>query len=133
MTKPADPTPDLNDIIASAVAGRVEAQVLAALTDSETFNTMVIAALQQQVEVPDGTSYGKKRISYMNHTLQTAIRSRTKELIAEEIEALSEPIRAEVRKGLRKSVGVIADSLVDGFVANASGRFPSIKVEFSSE
>lgn len=133
MSNPADPTPDLNDVIAAAVNARVEAAVLASLSDSETFNALVVAALQQQIEVPDGTSYGKKRVTYIGHTLQTAIRTRTKELIAEEIEGQAEAIRTEVRKALRKSVGVLADSLVDGFVASTAGRHPSIKVEFAGE
>jgi hypothetical protein len=133
MPTQPDPTPDLNDIIAGAVNARIEAAVLASLSDSETFNALVISALQQQIEVPDGTSYGKKRVTYMAHTLQSAIRDRTRALIAEEIEGQAEAIRTEVRKALRKSVGVLADSLVDGFVANASGRHPSIKVEFSGE
>lgn len=133
MPATADPTPDLNDVIAGAVNARVEAQVLAALSDSDTFNALVIAALQQTVEVSDGTSYGKKHIPYLRHTLEKTIQTRTKELIAEAIEEHADAIKTEVRKALRKSVGVLADSLVDGFVANASGRYPSIKVEFSSE
>lgn len=128
-----DPTPDLNDVIASAVSARVEAQVLAALSDSDTFNVMVMAALQQPVEIPDGTSYGKKRVPYLNNVLQTAIRERTKAVVAESVEEHAEAIKVEVRKALRKSIGVMADSLVDGFVAGASGRYPSIKVEFSSD
>lgn len=129
----ADPTPDLNEVIAAAVSARVEAQVLAALSDSDVFQALVVAALQQTVEVSDGTSYGKRKVPFMRATLENAIKARTKDLIAEEIAALSEPIRVEVRKALRKSVGVLADSLVDGFVANAAGRHPSIKVEFSSD
>lgn len=125
--------PDLNDVIASAVQARTEAAVLAALSDSETFHALVVAALQQQVEVPNGTTYGKKRISYMQHTLQKSIQEQTKALIAEAIQEHAPTIKTEVAKALRKSVGVLADSLVDGFVANASGRYPSIKVEFASE
>ena len=39
-------------------------------------------------------------------------------------------IRKEVRAALKKSIGVISDSLVDGFVAATSGRYPSIEVKF---
>lgn len=131
MNQP-DPTPDLNEIIAAAVTARVEAQTLAALSDSETFNALVVAALGQTVEVSDGSSYGKKKVSYIRHTLEQSIKSRTKEIVAEAVEEQTEAIRTEVRKALRKSVGVIADSLVDGFVASASGRYPSISVEFKS-
>lgn len=130
MSNPANPMPDLNEVIVSAVGARVEAQVLAALSDSDTFNVMVMAALQQPVEVPDGTSYGKKRVPYLNNVLQAAIRERTREVVAEAIQEHDEAIKVEVRKALRKSIGVMADSLVDGFVANSSGRHPSIKVQF---
>lgn len=126
----ADPTPDLNAVIAGAVQARVEAQVLAALSDSETFHALVTAAMQQQVEVPDGTSYGKKRVPFLMHTVQRAIQDHTKAAIAEGIAEHTDAIKAEVAKALRKSIGVIADTLVDGFVANASGRYPSITVEF---
>lgn len=131
MSKP-DPTADLNATITSAVNARVEAQVLAALTDSEVFAAMVTAALQQPIEVRGGL-YDKTKTTYLAHVLQQTIQARTKEVVTEAIEEHADKIREEVRKALRKSIGVIADSLVDGFVADSSGRYPSIKVTFGGE
>lgn len=127
----ADPIPDLNATIASAVQARVEAQVAEAMLRDDTFTTFVSAALQQPITVKDG--YKDRKTTFLRHTLEGAIESRTKALVSEVIAEQDEQIKNEVRKALRKSIGVISDSLVDGFVANAASRYPSIKVEFGSE
>ena len=117
---------DLNATIAAAVQARTEAEVLAALSNEGTFSAMVTAALTETVRV----DYGQAQ-PMLSVLLRKTITEKTREVIADEIEALAPQIRAEVKSALKKSIGVISDSLVDGFVANATGRYPSIKVEFS--
>lgn len=126
---PADPLPDINQTIIAAVNARVEAEVAAAMLSDETFLTFVTAALHQPIEVGSGYS-NKRKTTFLRHTMDGAIEAAAKAAVAEELEGVKDAIKTEVRKALRASVGVIADSLVDGFVANASGRYPSIKVEF---
>ena len=118
---------DINQIIASAVNARVEAAVTAALASPDTMGTFVQAALHEPIS-SDG--YGREKTTLLRKLVQTTIAEKTKAVVREEIEAMSEDIRSEVRKAIRKSVGVITDTLVDGFVANASGRYPSIEVKF---
>ena len=120
-------TEDINEVIKNAVTARVEAAVLEAMSGDDTVRTFVQAALNKKVST---TGYGGDQKSLLTHLLQQSIEEHTKAIVAEEVAANSGAIREEVRKALRKSIGVITDSLVDGFVANASGRYPSIKVEF---
>ena len=119
---------DINQIISAAVNARVEAAVLEAMTSNNTMATFVQAALSRKVTTPGGYSRDEKPL--LTHLLHTTIEEQTKVVVAEEIKKSQEVIRAEVRKALNKSIGVITDSLVDGFVANAEGRYPSIKVQF---
>lgn len=125
-------TQNLDQTITTAVEAQVQAQVAAALINNDTFKVLVTASLNQMVEVPDGP-YGKKRVSMIDHLVQNAVAQRTKEVVVEQIAELVPEITKEIKTALRKSVGVIADSLVDGFVASAPGRGPSIKVEFRSD
>lgn len=120
---------DLNQTIASAVNARIEAQVLEALTSNDLVREHVANALNTQVE--DGR-YGPK-IPFVTKIVRDAIQERTKEVVSEEIAATADVIKAEVRTALSKSVGVIADSLVDGFVDRAAGQYPSIEVRFGTD
>jgi len=124
----ADPTPDLNQTIVHAIQARIEADVAAAMLQEETWLTFVQSALQQPLSLDNG----RTKTTFLRHTLNGAIETATKQAVADELEAIKPEIAKEVRKALRSSIGVIADSLVDGFVANAQGRYPSIKVEFQS-
>lgn len=118
---------DLNSVVTSAVNARVEAQVAEALSGGEYMKQFVNAALHTMVK---SNNYGEKDKPLVSFVLEKAIQEQAKQVVNEEIEALKPAIREEVRVALEKSVGVIADSLVDGFVANASGRYPSIEVNF---
>ena len=120
---------DLNTTIAAAVSARVEAQVASALLNDDTFTAFVVAALQKPIEVGDYSR--REKTTWLAALLKNTIEAQTKEVVASEIAKMEEPIRVEVRKALKKSVGVLADALVDGFVAQAAGRHPSIKVEFA--
>lgn len=124
---------DLNEIITRGISAKIDSAVAQALAGDEGFTHLVTAALQQPVEVPDGSGgYGKKRVPFLNHVLQQSVRERTKKVVAETIQELEPEIRKHVKEAVKESVGVIAESLVDGFLADAAGRHPSIKVEFQS-
>ena len=118
---------DLNEIVSRAVNARVEAQVTEALSGGEYMAQFVQAALNQKVK---GDGYRDEAKPLVKYVLETTIKEQAKAVVSEEVAALEPLIREEVRKALKKSVGVIADSLVSGFVANASGRYPSIEVKF---
>src|SRR5690606_33033501 len=104
---------------------RVEAQVLEALSGGDFMQKFVTAALNEKVSVD---RYSSEKKTLIRHTLEEAIKSQAKAVVAEEVAVLEPAIREEVRRALKKSVGVIADSLVSGFVANSSGNYPSIEV-----
>lgn len=123
----AGPETDINKVIESAVQARVEAAVLETLSSGNAMQAMVIAALNQKV----GTgNYNRDEKPLVTVLLQKTIEEQAKKVVAEEIVALAPTIREEVRKALKKSIGVISDQLVNGFVEHAAGRYPSIKVEF---
>jgi len=125
----AGPSEDINDIIKSAVQARVEAAVLEAMASGGTMQAIVVAALNQQVETG---RYGDKKLPLLTHLAQTTIAELTKKVVAEEVAEYKEQIRDEVRKALGQSIGVISDSLVDGFVASSTGRYPSVEVTFAA-
>ena len=95
----------------AAVTARIEAEVAKALSGDAFLAQYVAAALSQQVEVKDQRSYNTKRVPYLTHVLEEAIKEATKDavvrLIAEELPT----IEAEVRKALRRQVTGIAESL----------------------
>lgn len=117
---------DINQIIASAVNARVEAAVLEAMTNDNTMRTFVQAALNQKSK----EGYGREEKTLLNRLLENAIQEQTEAVVAEEVRKSADAIRAEVRAALEQSIGVISDSLVDGFVASAESRYPSIEVKF---
>lgn len=123
----ADLNGDLGKIVEHGVNARVEAAVLAELANSDLMEKFVIAALSEQVD--DGR-YGSKKKPLLRHLLEKTIQEKTKEVVAEEVVKYESEIRQQVREALGKSLGVITDSLVSGFVENANGRYPSIEVNF---
>ena len=120
---------DINQIIESAVNARVEAAVLEAMSSSEVMGRFVTAALSKPVSTG---SYSEKNKPLITHLLHNAIEEQTKAVVSEQIAELRPIIAEDVRKALKKSVGVISDSLVDGLVSSAAGRYPSIKVDFGN-
>lgn len=122
---PMSQNEDINQIIASAVNARVEAAVVEALASDGAIRAYVTAALNQ----PASDRYDRGK-TFLRRLLERTIEQQTQAVVAEEIKTAEDAIRKEVRAALKKSIGVITDSLVDGFVANASGRYPSIKVAF---
>jgi len=120
-------TTDLNATIANAVNARIEAQVLAALADSDVMGRMVTAALQKKVNTG---AYRNNETTYLQSLIGKAIEEKTAEVVAADLETIRPLIETQVRAALRKSVGVLADSLVEGFVQAAAGSYPSISVTY---
>lgn len=118
---------DLNATIAHAVNARIEAQVLAALADSDVMGRMVTAALQKKVNTG---AYRNNETTYLQSLIGKAIEEKTAEVVAADLETIRPLIETQVRAALRKSVGVLADSLVEGFVQAAAGSYPSISVTY---
>jgi len=120
---------DINQIIVSAVNARVEAEVAAALTNADAMKTFVEAALHEKVKSSD--RYGADDITLVTKLVRGTVVEQTKKVVAEEVQAQEAEIRAHVRQAVQASVGVIADSLVDGFMQSVTGKYPSIKVTFN--
>lgn len=123
---PMSQNEDINQIIASAVNARVEAAVVEALASDGAIRAYVTAALNQ----PASDRYEDRGKTFLRRLLERTIEQQTQAVVVEEIKIAEDAIRKEIRAALKKSIGVITDSLVDGFVASASGRYPSIKVVF---
>lgn len=121
---------DLNSLIAKGVNAKIEAAVAEAVLKDEVMTKFVVAALQQPVSTGN---YSREKTTFINHIVGETIKERTKEVVAEEVIAAEDAIRKEVRKALKKSVGVLADALVDGFVQQAKGAYPNIKVTFAGQ
>lgn len=118
---------DLDKTITSAVNARVESEILATMANSDIMRTFVTSALDTKVKTG---GYSSEEKTLLTHLLETSVQQQAKAVVAEEIVKLEPVIREQVREALAKSVNVIADSLVSGFVENATGRYPSIEVNF---
>lgn len=121
---------DINSTITSAVNSRVEAAVLEAINSGDTMKNFVHAALNTKVSK---SGYSREEKPLITHLVQTTVQEQAKQVVAEEIKKAEAQIREEVRKALQESIGIISDSLVDGFVSNAQGRYPSIEVNFRAD
>jgi ethanolamine utilization protein EutA (predicted chaperonin) len=126
-------TPDLNEIIATAVQARITASVAAALSEADTFKAYVVAALQQPVEVPESPgSYRKKQVPYMNHLISQAIKQATQVAVKEWINNHLDDLKDLVTERLEHQAPRIADAMVgrmatkanDAYGVNVELRFP---------
>lgn len=93
---------DLNAVIAGAVQARIETEVATALSGSELMAQYVGAALHQEIDVKDGSSYGKRRTTYLRETIDQAIREATKAAVARVLVEEASTIEAEVAKEIRR-------------------------------
>lgn len=121
MTEPI--TDDLNRVISAAVNARVETAVMEALSGDQTIGKMVVAALQQHVEVPTGNGYGKARVPFLNHLLQTTIRKAAEAAVAKVLVDEATLIEEEVRKHLKRQAPEIAATLAGNLVDAASKSY----------
>jgi hypothetical protein len=126
IVTPADE--DLNKVIASAVNARVEAAVMSALAGDETIGRMVTAALRQAVEVPDpDRQYGKIRVPFLNHLIQTAMREATKRAVEKVLIEEAEAIEDECRKAIKRQAAGIAATLA-GQLQDAAAKSYGVSV-----
>lgn len=122
---------DLNELIKTAVNARVEASVLEALSGDETIGKMVVAALQQVVEVPS-SGYSKAKVTFLNHLLTSTIRAATKNAVEKVLVEEQQLIEDEVRKQIRKNApeiaaamaGQLAETAAKGYGVSVSLRLP---------
>lgn len=125
----ADATTDLNDIITSAVQARIEAQIAAAFTADSTFETFVIQALQQEVEIPAG-DYRKKKVPFLMHLIQEAVRKAAtlavKKYMAEHTDELARAVEAELSNRTEE----IAKQMV-AQVSKKAGENYGVRVELA--
>lgn len=121
-------SPALDDMIIAAVNSQIETKVFEALTSDNAIRAYVSSALEERVR--DGDSYSTKYDTFISVTVKNVVKEITKKVVVESIKEHEDLIKAEVADALLNSIGVITESLVDGFVANAAGRYPSIEVNF---
>lgn len=125
----ANPVPDLNETIVSAVKARIEAELLSALSGDEAFAPLVAAALQQPVKVSND-SYRNETEPYLTHVLRLTIQQATKEAVAKLVTEEIGSIEDAVRKALRRDVAQIANTLSQSLVDSAAKGY-GVNVELS--
>ncbi len=114
MAQANPPEGDINQIIASAVNARVEAQVLAALSGDEVIGRLVTAALSEPVSAT-GDRYDHRKVPYITKVLRDAIKQAAadavKRLIAEEMPSIEDEIRKALRRDIKQIAGRLANQL----------------------
>lgn len=128
MNQITPPSEDLNKIITSAVNARVEAAVTAALAGDDTIGAMVVAALQQPVEVPKRDGYGKTQVPFLNHLMSSAIRDAAKRAVERVLVDEQATIEEEVRKHIKRLAPEIAQRMA-GQLAETAGKSYGVSVQ----
>lgn len=118
---------DLNQVIASAVTARIEAQVAAALSGDEVIGKYVAAALNQQIDVRDNGSYHDRRTTYLREAIDTAMRAATKAAVERVIGEHHDQIEIAVREALTNSLDAMVAQLVKSMTDAAENPY-GIKV-----
>ena len=116
-------TDDLNNVISAAVNARVETAVLEALSGHETIGKMVVAALQQPVEVQSRNGYGKDKVPFLNHLLSSTIRAAAENAVRAVLVEEQQNIEDEVRKHIRRQAPEIAQKMAGQLVEAASKSY----------
>lgn len=119
----ADPTGDLNQVIASAVQARIESEVATALSGSDLMAQYVSAALHQTIEVKERGGYAVRKTTYLRQAIDGAIQEATKSAIATVVAAEAEAIEAAVTAELRKNVKAIGKHLATQLVEKAESPY----------
>ena len=113
---------DINQIIASAVNARVEAQVLAALSGDEVIGKLVTAALTEQVSATNDR-YDSKKVPYLTKIVRDAIKEATAAALRRLIEEEMPVIEEEIRKALRRDIKGIAGQLAGQLTKEATRAY----------
>ena len=124
----AEPTQDLNQVIASAVQARIETEVFAALASSEVIAQFVTSALRQPITVRDPDTYRDRQTTFLTETVAKAIQAATEAAVRKVVAEEAPAIEAEVTKEMRKNVRTMAAQLV-GSVTEAVKSPYGVKVE----
>lgn len=103
---------DLNDIVTKAVSAKIDAAVLAALSGNDTMGRYITAALQRQIEVPDGSGYGKKREPFLHNVVSTAIQKAAVDALHGVVDEMRPQLIEQVRKELRRQLPALTEALV---------------------
>lgn len=117
----ADPAPDLNQIIVSAVNARIEAEVTKALSGDDVIGKLVTAALQQPVNT-DSFRRDKTK-TFLAVVLEKAIQEATKKAVTAVLAEEVESIEAAVRVALMTNVQGLAHQLVEGLSERAKQAY----------
>lgn len=129
----ADVDSGLNEIISKAIETKIEAAVVAALGSDDLMGRWVTAALQQVIEIPDGTGYGKKRVPFLTHiiqqTLQKAVNAAVKAHIVNEAEFIQGLVAKEMRRASNDIAAQFVAQLTEKTIKSTYGlevqlRFP---------
>jgi hypothetical protein len=121
MTEPL--TGDLNTVIATAVNARVEAAVVAALSGDDVIGRYVTAALQQEIEVEDRSTYRKVKMTFLNKVLMDAIRNTARTAVGVALEEEKEQIHKLVRAAVKRNLGAMTDKMTDKLLEQAGSQY----------
>jgi len=115
----------IDETIQAAVSARIEAEVARALAGDEVIGRYVTAALQQPIE-PD--RYSRNKVPYLTHVLQKAIRKSTEKILKEVIDEQKDAIREQIRLGIKRQCGQIADAAVQQLSSESFDWRADVKV-----
>jgi hypothetical protein len=131
----AVPTPgvdDINTVIASAVQARIEAQVAAALADSDSFTMFVTGALQQEITVRE--NFRDRKTTFLAEQVREAVREATKLALKKALDDEVPKLEALVKKALKANVDQIATGLVGNLVDRAGSPYGiTVQVNYPSD
>lgn len=132
MAVPTPGTDDLNTVITAAVQARIEAQVAAALAESDTFTMFVTSALQQEITVRE--NYRDRKTTFLAEQVREAVREATKRALQTALDDEVPKLEALVKKALKANVDQIAVGLVGNLVDKAKGPYGiTVQVNYPSD
>jgi hypothetical protein len=109
------------------VQARIETEVAAAMSGSELMGQYVAAALLQPIDVQD-KNYNRRKSTYLQETIYSAIQEATKaavrKVIAEEAPAIEKQVAAELRANVKQIAGTLVGNVVE-----AAGTSYGVSVE----
>jgi predicted trehalose synthase len=84
----------------------------------------VAAALGQVIEVPKaGSSYEKRKTTYLKHTIDKALQEATKAAVARVLAEEAPALEEAVRKELRRNIAAVAEQLVGSVKKSAESSY----------
>lgn len=120
-TTPADG--DINAVIVAAVNARIEAAVAQAMVTDEGIRPLVTAAMMQEIEVKDGSSYRTKKVPFLSEILRQTIQKATVEAVERVAKEHADDIEAKVREALTSGIDQFAKGITESFVKQATSGY----------